>query len=83
MNWGEAVTAMRNGDCVQRLCDQSNTLIGHSHGVPVYQGGQEPMRLAHAWTGEETPVMIFQGACSRCLFVPDSDHRNAKDWVVV
>ena len=83
MNWAEAVTAMQAGHQVQRASEQHRALIGDSDGVPIYECGQEPCLLAHAWTADEQPALVFRGARSGELFVPDSEHRNACDWVLV
>lgn len=83
MNWLEAVTAMKSGQRVQRASEQGRKLISENSGVPIYECGQEPSLLAHAWSADEQAVMVFRGAHSGELFVPDSEHREANDWVCV
>lgn len=81
MNWTEAVAAMKTGKHVQRASEQTRNLIGSTDGVPIYECGEEACLLAHAWTDDERPVMVFRGAGSGQLFVPDSEHREANDWL--
>lgn len=83
MNWNEAVSAMRLGKRVQRESERRHEPIGSICGLMVYESGQEPVMLAHAWTADERPVMVFRGAESGVLFVPDAEHRMADDWVIV
>lgn len=82
MNWSEAVAAMKVGKPVQRASEQTRKLIGHSDGIPIYECGEEACMLAHAWTDDERPVMVFRGVGSGQLFVPESEHREATDWVI-
>ncbi len=79
MNWLEAIEVMRSGANVQRRSEQTRKQISPG----VWECGEEPCMLAHAWTVDERPVLVFRGADSGVLFVPDSDDREATDWVVV
>ncbi len=54
-----------------------------SDGVPIYECGAEPCFLAHAWTDDGRPVMVFVGSCSKAHFVPETDDMAATDWIVV
>lgn len=82
MTWDEAVAAMRAGKSVQRRSLVQRKLIGHSDGVPIYECGTEACRLAAAWSDDECPVRVFQGAGSKAMFVPDEDDRRATDWEI-
>lgn len=79
MNWNEAVEAMRRGKVVRRVSESVRTKIAPD----IIETGREPTMLAHAWTVDEQPALIFQGAWTKVLFVPDSDCREATDWVVM
>lgn len=95
MTWAEAVEAMLAGHTVRRQSEMWVRTIfpgcpdlqgehwsdGIEH-APVVESGQEGCRLMHAWTVDEKPAKIFMGANSKCLFVPDDEHRNATDWVI-
>lgn len=83
MNWSDAIEAMKRGHQVRRVSEQYRRPFGGADGVPIFECGEEPAMLAHAWTYDERPVMVFRGAMSGALFVPDSDHREATDWEVV
>jgi len=83
MNWNEAVKAMRNGHVVVRESGQVKKRIVGVGSMPIYDIGQEGCLLAVAWSDEETPVMVFMGAMSKALFVPDSDFRSATDWKII
>lgn len=78
MNWQSAVTAMRAGAIVQRASEQASRLC-----CGIVTKGEEPCRLADALTADRQQVMVFQGAETRCLFVPRDEHTRAQDWVVV
>lgn len=82
MNWAEAVQAMKRGHHVHRASKQQRKLIGHSDGVPIYECGTEAMRLAAAWTSDGIPVLVFQGAGSKVMFVPEQDDMAANDWEI-
>lgn len=82
MNWHDAVIAMLNGAHVQRESQQKQILV-RRYPIPVYESGEEPCMLAHAWTHEETAVRVFQGASTKVLFVPEAVHLGATDWVTV
>ena len=82
MNWHDAVSAMLAGKHVQRASEQGRKLIDDNAGVPIYECGQEPCLLAHAWSADEQAVRVFRGTYSGELFVPDFEHREAKDWVL-
>jgi hypothetical protein len=79
MNWDEAVEAMKRGEKVMRLADCGVSKIGEAD---IREIGMEPAMLAHAWTVDEKPALVFMGAFSKALFVPDSDHRTATDWCI-
>lgn len=84
MSWPEAVEAMRRGAVVRRKSESTVKLIGHTdEDVPIFEGGEEACRLMHAWTDDERPALVFMGAGSKCLFVPDAEHRMATDWIIV
>ena len=95
LTWEQAVEAMHQGSIVRRASDCYLKLVeGRREMDPdedehewevaaVYESGQEGCYLAHAWTADEKPVKVFMGASSKCLFVPDGEHREATDWVVV
>ncbi len=80
MKWTEAVEAMKRGHHVHRASQQQRKLLGHSDGVPIYECGTEPTRLAAAWTDDGRPVMVFQGVGSKALFAPETDDTEATDW---
>ncbi|MES2910600.1 MAG: hypothetical protein V4718_04380 [Pseudomonadota bacterium] len=48
----------------------------------ILESGQEGCKLMHAWTADEKPALVFMGSSSKCLFVPDDEHRAAVDWVI-
>lgn len=75
MNWTEAVAMMQEGFVMQRAGEQAF----HKDGQ-ILERGEEPCMLAHAWTVDEKPVLVFCGAISRKLFVPGSEHTGALDW---
>lgn len=95
MNWPQAVEAMKAGHAVRRASESVRRLIdpgtpelqgehwrdGLEH-APVWESGQEGCRLMHAWTVEEKPALVFMGSSSKCLFVPEDEHRNATDWEI-
>ena len=83
MNWIEAVEAMRTGKHVQRASESGRKLVGLRDGVPIYECGMEPCFLAHAWSDEQRPVLVFCGSGSKALFVPGGEHADATDWMVV
>ncbi len=91
MTWAEAVEAMKKGHDVRRASESYSKLIEEAAEIkgmealgahPAYVEGQEACRLARAWSADEQPVLVFQGVVSGALFVPDSDHRNATDWII-
>ena len=79
MNWEQAVAAMRRGEVVRRF---SQAYLKQK-APGFFETGEEGCRLAAAWTVDNTPVFVFQGADSQCLFIPESHHIEATDWVVV
>jgi hypothetical protein len=79
MNWNEAVEAMKRGEKVMRMADCGVCKIGEAD---IRELGMEPAMLAHAWTVDEKPALVFMGAFSKALFVPGSDHRAATDWCI-
>lgn len=79
MNWTDAVAAMLRGHTVRRTSESWR----RTRDDGSIETGQEGMRIVHAWTPGETPTQVFTGADSRCLVVPDDEHRNATDWVVI
>jgi hypothetical protein len=95
LTWEQAVEAMRAGKYVRRASEMYLRCIEPTREADpdedshpwteagVYESGQEGCYLAHAWTDDNKPVRIFMGAGSRCLFVPDGEHMEATDWVVV
>lgn len=95
LNWQQAVEAMRAGQYVRQARQMYLRLIeapqvDYSEDDPhpwteagIYESGQEGCYLAHAWTDDDKPVRIFMGASSKVPFVPDGDHFEATDWVVV
>lgn len=94
MNWLEAVEAMRQGHIVRRKSEMFRKVIeptktgedddGHQWAsAGIIETGQEGCYLAHAWTADEKPAQVFMGASSKVLFVPDGEHREATDWIVV
>lgn len=92
MNWAEAIETMKRGATVQRKSQQYSALADSGEdddpewsfaGVPVYEGGEEGMRLAVAYTEDGTFVKVFQGASSKVLFEPEDRHTEATDWVEV
>jgi hypothetical protein len=89
MNWNEAMEAMREGHAVRRASEKRQKTIdpgdaeaGGMAGAAIVESGQEGCRLMHAWTADEKPAMIFMGSMSKCLFVPDDEHRGATDWEI-
>ena len=84
MNWQQAVEAMRSGHQVRRASQQERTLLKAKAigGLPIYFCGTEAMRLAAAWTDSGRPVMVFQGAGSKSLFIPEVDDTEANDWEI-
>lgn len=89
MNWEQAVQAMREGHTVSRLSHHKKELIREAdeslpgiQGAPIYFVCGESARLMHAWTVDDRPALVFMGYPSRCLFVPDDEHRTATDWVI-
>lgn len=95
MNWNEAVSMMKAGHAVRRASESWTKIIdpgrpdlqdehwrdGIEH-APVIESGQEGCKLMHAWTVDEKPVQVFMGSSSKCLFVPDDEHRSATDWEI-
>lgn len=97
LTWLQAVDAAQRGHVLRRRSDMWTRVLqagnpslqdegGHwsddlAH-APVIESGQEGFRLVAAWTHDNKPVTVFQGAGSKCLFVPDSDHLAATDWVI-
>jgi hypothetical protein len=83
MDWNAAIKAMKLGKHVQRASESGRKLVGHSDGVPIYECGMEPCFLAHAWSDDQRPVRVFCGSRSKTLFVPESEHTDATDWMIV
>lgn len=90
MNWSEAIEAAmtsavlrRESEMWMRVLESGNPALGGIAGAAIKETGREGFRLASAWTHDEKPVLVFQGAESKCLFVPESDDRNAVDWTVI
>ena len=79
MNWHEAVQAMRAGGIVRKQSEMWRKQLSDR----ISESGAEGCYLAHAWSADEKPALVFMGAISRCLFVPDDDDRKAMDWIVV
>ena len=76
--WALAVDAMRQGKHVVRASQSAppgNPLNGTFIGV-----GVEPVRLVAAWTDDQTPTIVFQGAWSKCMFAPEVEDEQANDW---
>jgi hypothetical protein len=78
MPWSDAVAAMRAGHDVRRLGEAKEE--GLAAGVTFV--GAEPIRLAAAWSTDDTPCLVFVGAWSRVLFVPGDEDRAATDWAI-
>lgn len=95
LNWQQAVDAMRQGKYVRQASQMYLRCIERSREADpdedshpwaeagVYESGQEGCYLAHAWSDDDKPVRIFMGASSKVPFVPDGEHFEAADWVVV
>lgn len=90
MTWAQAVEAMKRGAIVRRACDCYSILVDEGdpdsddiRRFPVYESGQEGCFLAHAWTVDEKPALVFMGVSSKCLFVPEFEHTSAVDWVEI
>lgn len=85
MNWANAVEAMRRGEYVRRACEMYLRLVEHGgeEAPSIYESGQEGCYLAHAWTVDDKPALVFMGASSNTPFVPEGEHMDAVDWVVV
>jgi hypothetical protein len=92
MNWTEAVEAMKRGATVQRKSQQYSVLVdsgeddesgGLFAGIPLYECGEEGIRLAMAYTEDGRFVRVFQGESSKVLFEPEDRHTDATDWVEV
>lgn len=92
LTWPQAVEVMRAGKYVRRASQMYLKLVqvkGDDGGenpwseVAVYESGQEGCYLAYAWSVKDEPVRIFMGASSKVPFVPESEHFDATDWVVV
>lgn len=83
MDWKAAVECMKNGAHVQRACEQGRKRVDFGDDEVVHVCGQEPCFLAAAWTADDRPVLVFRGSYSKVDFVPEDEHRSAKDWVVV
>lgn len=79
MNWTEAVEAMKRGAWVQRKSEQYSILIEEGD-TPVYEGGEEAIRLVTAYSEDGSFVRVFQGASSKVLFEPEDRHTTATDW---
>lgn len=71
MTWSEAIEAMRAGLWVERSSGRVSRPLSNG----VVEHDEEACMLAHAWTPDEEPTQVFMGVHSRCLFVPDDDHR--------
>lgn len=83
MNWSQAVAAMLRGHNVVRASEQKRQLVGTApDGLPIYDCGTEPRCVAAAWTTDDRPVMVFQGAETRTLFIPEDEERSATDWEI-
>jgi hypothetical protein len=84
MNWQEAVECMRAGASVRRKSEMWRKVIeqGDDLSPGIVETGQEGCILAHAWTDDERPVLVFRGTESKQLFVPEDEHRSATDWVI-
>lgn len=95
LSWDRAVEAMRKGEFVRQASQTYLRLVEaarepepdedeHSWALlPTYESGQEGCYLAHAWTDDNKPVRVFMGASSKSLFVPEGEHFEAVDWVVI
>jgi hypothetical protein len=93
LTWDQALEAMRAGKYVRQASQMYLRCIEPSHEADedehpwatagVYESGQEGCFLAHAWTDDNKPVCVFMGASSKCVFVPDGEHFEATDWVVI
>lgn len=82
MNWAEAVEQMRRGHTVHRASEQQRALISEPGESAIYECGTEGVRLAAAWSVDDAPVFVFQGAGSKVMFVPEDHHKEALDWEV-
>jgi hypothetical protein len=94
LNWQQAVEAMRAGRYVRQAsqmylrCIEPTSEGDDEDGHPwsaagIYESGQEGYYLAHAWSHDDKPVLVFMGASSKMPFVPEGDHFEATDWLVV
>lgn len=85
LTWPQAVEAMKAGNCVKQASQCYLRLVqpATDDELAVYESGQEGCCLIAAWTDDDKPVNVFMGACSRHPFVPEGDHFEATDWVVV
>lgn len=86
MNWDQAIVAMMGGAMVRRQRDCWERVLERCEvsGDPIIvEQGTEGCILAHAWTHDNKPVRVLMGAESKALFVPDSDHLAAQDWVII
>jgi hypothetical protein len=85
MNWRDAVEVMKLGHAVRMASESRRTLIqpaDDNGNIPIYESGLEGCRLMHAWTADEKPALVFMGSMSKCLFVPEHEHRVATDWEI-
>ena len=81
MTWDEAVTVMRRGGIVRRVSESVRKLIDDGGGIPIFEAGTEPCKLAHAWTVDEKPVQVYMGAWSKEMLMPCDEMRGATDWI--
>jgi len=81
VNWSEAIEAMRAGKHVRRRAD-AVTHTAWVGDMPIEVSGEEAMCLRAGWTTDNQPVMVFVGAESRCLLVPEAHHVEATDWEI-
>lgn len=88
--WALAVAAMKRGaivrrasECFSRMIAPENDAEHEWSAAAIYETGQEGCYLAHAWTVDEKAVLVFMGASSKTLFVPDEDHTSANDWIEI
>lgn len=80
MNWLEAVEAMRAGLIVRRRSEMYTRHVRDN----IFETGMEGCRLLAAWSSESQPVLVFAGAESGVMFVPDAEwHEAATDWEIV
>lgn len=77
MNWAAAMAMALRNHTLNRV-----SLMAHEVDGNTTYMGEEGFKIMYGWSHEDTPVTVFVGAQSKCLFIPTEEDKKALDWII-